>query len=250
MADRLFPKPGGPRVLIYHQVGAELGRQMEVTTRNFRRQLDWLSRNRQVVDLETAIAQWQEPGSDHLAVLTFDDGYRDTYETAFPLLSELGLPFTLYLATEPVETGIPLGPSEGAPPLTWDQISDMIGSGLVTVGAHTHRHVDLRYLAANEIEMELTRSDELIESRLGIQPVHFAYPWGYWSAEAEPFVRRRYRSAVLGGTPRPQSAPDPLRLHRYPVQRSDGFSSFEPRLVGGFRLEEAVRRRLKGYSGP
>ena len=171
---------------------------MEVRLADFRRQLDWLSGNREVVDLGEALVRWEEPGAERLVVLTFDDGYRDNYTTAFPLLKELGLPFTLYLATDSIETGVPLGPPSGAEPLSWEQIGTMLESGLVTVGAHTHRHLDLRQLSIDEVESELGTSDDLIEKRLGIRPLHFAYPWGFWSPTSDRAVSR----AVLVCRPR------------------------------------------------
>ena len=80
-------------------------------------------------------------------MLTFDDGFEDVYHNAFPLMKERGLPFTLYLTTNPIETGEPLDPRyPEAKPLTWDQINEMAGTGLVTIGAHTHTHPDLQNL--------------------------------------------------------------------------------------------------------
>ena len=250
LTDAVLPRPPGPRILIYHQVDAGLRRQMEVRLEDFRRQLDWLSANRQVVDLGEALVRWAEPGSERLVVLSFDDGYRDTYTTAFPLLHELGFSFTLYLATESIETGVPLGPAEKAEPLSWDQIGTMLASGLVTIGAHTHRHRDLRQLSVDEVDEELGTSDDLIESRLGVRPAHFAYPWGFWSPSSDRPVTDRYSSAALAGSRRATRDLEPHLLHRYPVQLSDGFRFFQARLRGGLRLEEIVRRRLKGYKGP
>jgi peptidoglycan/xylan/chitin deacetylase (PgdA/CDA1 family) len=223
---------------------------MEVRLEDFRRQLDWLSDNRQVVDLGEGLVKWDQPGAERLVVLTFDDGYRDTYTMAFPLLSERGLPFTLYLATESIETGVPLGPVERAEPLSWDQITTMLESGLVTIGAHTHRHPDLRRLSTDEVENELGTSDDLIEKRLGMRPLHFAYPWGFWSPISDRAVTERYSSAALAGSRRAKEGLEPHLLPRYPVQLSDGFHFFSARLRGGFRLEEIIRRRLKGYQGP
>lgn len=249
-ADVLFPKPKGPRALIYHQVGSGVGRQMEVATDDFTRQLDWLVENREVVSFDQAVARWDEPGSDDLVSVTFDDGYADTYTTAYPRLQERGISFLIYLATESIETGTPLGPPGQADPLSWDQIVDMLSSGLVTIGAHTHRHTDLRTIPADAVEEELATSNGLIERRLGLRPSHFAYPWGYWSPQAASVVDSRYETAAIAGTPRPQTHLDRHRLHRYPIQLSDGFRYFPSRLRGGFRAEEQVRRWLKGYSGP
>jgi len=249
-ADRFWPNPTGPRILIYHQVEAGLGRQMEVTLSDFERQMDWLATNRRVVDLDTALAEWAGPESDRFVVLTFDVGYLDVYSRAYPILTEHGFPFLLYLATESIETGRTLGPVPGAEPLSWDHVGDMLRGGLVSVGAHTHTHLDLREATRAETEDEISNSNELIHSRLGVSPAHFAYPWGYWSEPADHVVREHYRSAVLTGTPRPAIRPDPYLIHRYPVQLSDSFRFFRARLEGGLRVEESLRRRISGYTGP
>ncbi len=249
-ADLFHRRPPGPRILIYHQIGAWLGRQMEVTEEDFVRQIDWMQEHGEIVDLDTALERRGESDSDRLFVLTFDDGYRDVYTNGFPLLKERGLPFTLYLATESIETGVPLTPGGRADPLTWDQIREMNDSGLLTIGAHTHRHVDLRHLEIVEIEEELDVSNALIEERVGVAPTTFAYPWGYWSAAAEDPVRTRYRSAVLGGGAPVTAATDEYLVNRIPVQLSDGFWFFQRRLTGGLVWEDRTRRRIRGYSGP
>lgn len=246
--DRLVRSPAGPRILIYHQVGTTHGHQMEVTTEAFSEQLSWLSEEREVVDLDTALRRWEEPGSDNLVVLTFDDGYRDVYTTAFPMLSERKMPFLLYISTSLVGRSDQTGNDEE--PLDWPHITEMHGSGLLTVGAHTHSHPDLRTLSKESVAEELERSDTIIAEHLNETPKHFAYPYGFWSETADAVVRERYVTAVLGGSPSPSSKPDPHLLHRYPVQLSDGFTWFQQRMKGGFRLEEAVRKRIKGYDGP
>jgi len=248
--DLLLESMAGPRILIYHQVGSGLGRQMEVTVPAFSSQMTWLAENRQVVSLERAIERWGADESDQLVALTFDDGFLDTYTTAYPMLSELGFPFTLYLTTDPIETGLPFSAVPGAEPLRWEQVSEMMGSGLLTVGSHTHTHPDLRDLTPDLVRSELEVSDRIIESRLGVKPAHFAYPYGFWARSADGLVRERYQSAVVGGTSRPDASPDRAAIHRYPVQLSDGFVFFKRRLKRGMRLEEAVRRQIKGYDGP
>lgn len=245
-ADIFFPSPRGPRLLIYHQIGTGVGRQMEVTASDFEWHLGWLMANREVIDLESAIRRWDEPNSDRLVVLTFDDGYEDTYTTAFPLLRERGLPFTLYLATEMIDAGV----SDGQRFLTWEQVRTMSNSGLLTIGAHTHSHRDLRSVGPEETRNELETSNRLIEENVGTSPRHFAYPWGYWSEKADQLVRQRYESAVLGAPRRAVANADSHQIHRFPVQLSDGRFWFKHRLRGGLIMEERARRRLRGYTGP
>lgn len=243
LADRGLKPMSGPRILIYHQVGANLGREMEVSTRAFRSQLEWLSASGgTVVDLETAIARRNEPGSDKLFVLTFDDGFEDVYDNAFPLMRDRRLPFTLYLTTQPIETGDPIDSRyPGASPLTWSQINEMIESGLVTVGSHTHTHPHLERISVKQIDNELDVSDSLIERRTGIKPRHFTYPWGVWSGVADPFVRARYETATVGSARDSSSNFDSHRMTRVPVQRTDVLGLFQRRMETGNPTETFFR---------
>jgi peptidoglycan/xylan/chitin deacetylase (PgdA/CDA1 family) len=182
-------------------------------------------------------------------VLTFDDGYLGVWRHAFPVLRDLSAPFTLYLTTLPIETGAPLH-SGADQPLTWQVVCTMMESGLVTLGAHTHSHPDLRHASESEVREELEISDALIEARTGQRPEHFAYPWGYWSQSAHTSVRDRYETAALGSGPADMRGLDQGRFHRVPVLGTDTAWAFQRRMFGGFRLEDRLRRGLKNYRGP
>jgi peptidoglycan/xylan/chitin deacetylase (PgdA/CDA1 family) len=126
----------------------------------------------------------------------------------------------------------------------------MLQSGLVTVGAHTHSHPDLRRLAEETITSELDRSNNSISERTGVFPKHFAYPKGWWAGQAHEAVSDRYLTATLGaGEPITQTSQLHL-LHRVPVQRSDIGLLFGRKMLTGGRMENRVRRRLRGYIGP
>lgn len=247
-ADLFLGHWPGPRLLIYHQIGAGNGRQMDLDPGLFRRQVDWLRRSGRVVDLDAALRDPDAPDAHKDFVITVDDGYADFYENGFPVLREHGLPFLLYLTTSPIETGEPL--QAGDRPLDWDQVGDMVTSGLMTVGAHTHTHPDFRGLSEAEIESEITVSNELIERRTGLSPRHFAYTKGYWDPTAEAVIRRHYDTAVLGGGPPVSGSTDRYRLARVPVQQGDGYFLFKRKVSRGMRLEETSRRWVKGYRSP
>ena len=238
----------GPRILIYHQVGTNLGREMELATETFASQIDYLQTEGSIVSLDEAVSRIGEPGDDRLFVLTFDDGYADMYTNAFPLLAERSIPFTLYVTTQPVEGSLEFPP--GAVPLTWEQLEVMLGSGLATVGSHTHTHPDVRLLDSEAVAHELDESNRLIGDRLGVQPSHFAYPKGWWSAAAEPEVRVRYKTAAHGEGPPNLAGTDPYRLHRVAVQKSDGMRFFKRKLSTGLVLEDRLRRIVRPYRGP
>lgn len=248
--DPLFGALPGPRILIYHQVGVQLGREMEVSTEAFVSQLDWIEANGEIIDLATAVESRSDVNADRRYVLTFDDGFADVHHNAFPLLQNRGLPFTLYLTTRPIETGEPIDPRyPQARPLSWDQVNEMAASGLATLGAHTHTHLDLTRASEEQIANELDTSNELIAKRTGVTPRHFTYPWGWWVEAAEPLVRARYDTATLGSGPGIAGSSDPLRLYRVPVQASDGHRLFAARMRGGLRMEDRLRRIVRGHSG-
>ena len=247
-ADLFLGDWPGPRILIYHQIGAGSGRQMDLSTEMFRGHVKWLLDHGRIVGFGDALSGADDPESNRQFVLTFDDGYADFYENGFPLLREHGLPFTLYLTSGHLETGEVLHP--GDRPLSWDQVDDMLSTGLVTLGAHTHTHPDLRGLSVGAIEEEIGQSNRLIEARTGQAPRHFAYPKGFWDETAETVVRANYSTAVLGGGSPVSQNTDPFRIGRVPVQRSDRQFFFTRKVVRGMRMEERVRSLVRGYRNP
>ena len=249
MADLALPARQGPRILIYHQVGSGRSHEMNVSVRSFRRHLDWMQLHGEIVSLENAIGRRAEPGSHRLFVLTFDDGYADVFFNAFPLLEAARIPFTLYLTSGPIENSDKFGEWPGQP-LTWDQVRQMCDSGLVTLGAHTHSHPDLRELAPHALREELDRSNGLINTRCHVKPSHFTYPWGRWSATADSIIRETYATATLGSGPAVSADSDLYTLHRVPIQRSDPGLLFRRKILSGGRSEDRMRRMARGYDGP
>lgn len=248
-ADLVFPRLRGPRILIYHQVGSGRSHEMNLTVTAFRRQLDWLQTHGEILRLEDAIERRGDSDSHGLFVLTFDDGYRDVFVNAFPILEQRRIPFTLYITSGPIEKPEHFSSWPGEP-LTWDDIRSMIGSGLVTIGAHTHTHPDMRQLAEKAVSEELDRSNHLISDRTGVFPKHFTYPKGWWARQAHQAVRDRYLTATLGGGDSITESSDLHMLHRVPVQRSDTSALFGRKMLTGGRVENRVRRRLRSYAGP
>jgi peptidoglycan/xylan/chitin deacetylase (PgdA/CDA1 family) len=105
-------------------------------------------------------------------------------------------------------------------------------------------------MAMGEVELEIERSNELIEARTGQTPRHFAYPKGLWDPTAETVVRRHYDTAVLGAGDPVTGSTDPYRICRVAVQASDRQFFFSRKIKGGLRMEERVRRLVKGYEHP
>jgi peptidoglycan/xylan/chitin deacetylase (PgdA/CDA1 family) len=227
----------GLTVLIYHRVGAGTPDEMDVETARFGAQLDLLGRTR-VLSLDGALDELEADDDRPKVVLTFDDGFADVHDVAFPLLAERGLPFTLYLATAFVGGQMHWDGSTAkaaGPALTWEQCAELAGSPLCTIGNHTDTHARPEALS----EPELDRCTRKIEDRLGVTPRHFAYTWGVRVPSMEPAIRERFRSAATGELGRNHPGQDPLRLRRIPVRGSDPPAFFAAKLTGRLLPERA-----------
>ena len=251
--DALARPRAGAVVLLYHRVGARSGLVIDLPRSLFAAQVQELAAEGRVVSLDAllaAVARPEAPAVQPVA-LTFDDGTADFADQALPVLVEAGAPATLYLATDFVERGRSF--PRGGTPLSWAALGDALATGLVTIGSHTHTHALLDRLPPGEVAEELDRSIKLVEDRLGVTPEHFAYPKALaGSAAAEEEVRLRFRSAALAGTrPNRYGDTDPHRLHRSPIQVTDGMRWFRHKARGGLTFEDDVRRLVnrRRYAG-
>ncbi len=251
--DALGPHRAGAVVLLYHRVGGRSKLAVDLPLPLFEAQVDELAGTGALVTLDsllTALARGDAASAPPVA-LTFDDGTADFADVALPVLRRAGAPATLYVATDFVDRRRPF-PHEGAP-LSWGALRDIVSTGLVTVGSHTHTHALLDRLAPDRVADELDRSIKLIEDNLGVTPEHFAYPKALLGSDAaQAAVRARFRSAAVAGTrPNPYGRTDPYRLRRSPVQVADGMRWFRRKARGGMAFEDDVRRLVnrRRYEG-
>lgn len=238
----------GATLLIYHRTGGGTTQELDLPTAAFERQMDLLAAH-DVVSLDTALDRLDAGDTRPCFVLTFDDGFADVHANAWPLLRERRVPFTVYLATgfvgkEMLWEGSTARGSVGRG-LTWPQLEEMVGSGLCTVGNHTHGHVRPQALT----EAELDACSESIQLNLGFTPRHFTYPWGVPVPAKEEALRARFRSASTGELGRNLPSTDRMRLRRVPVRRSDPDAFFAAKLTGGLGPERAYAGMVAAAKG-
>jgi biofilm PGA synthesis lipoprotein PgaB len=146
-------------VLQYHHVSASTPASTSISPERFRQHMQWLADNDfSVVALPEAVRTVRAGESlpDRTVAITFDDGYINNYDEAFPVLRERGWPFTIFVNSDPVDAGRKAW-------VSWDQIREMADSG-ANILNHTKTHAFLiRRLDGESEAAWLQRIEEEIE---------------------------------------------------------------------------------------
>lgn len=188
-------------VLCYHSIHPTLP-FASATPELFRDHLSFLQETCDVVPLSDVNRVAAGPRRSRAAVaLTFDDGYRDNYTHALPLLDEMGMPATFFLTVGLVErdpdvvarlTSIRRTTQAAVTAVTWQEARELVAAGH-DVGSHTWSHPILARLDAESAREELVRAKNVLEHNLGTPVTSFAYPFGkpgaHFTRETTELVR-------------------------------------------------------------
>ncbi len=230
-------------ILTYHRVheGA-LDLEMSVSPKHFREQMSYLVHRYRVVSLERVIDPINRNSQVDLAAVTFDDGYWDNFQYAFPILKEKKIPAIIFLIADRVgRTDLGM--------LTLDQIKVMQGQG-ISFGSHTCTHPVLADIPPAQVEEELRRSREVLEQALGCRVKCFAYPKGkkdQYSGLVKDLVKASgYKCAVTMENGAVEDPLDMFEVHRLGIRDVPLFV-FKVRLSGIFESSVVLMiRRLLG----
>lgn len=123
--------------------------------------------------------------------LTFDDGYQDNYDIAYPLLKRLGVPFTVYVTTGFIDNRLPMWwyPGEQLG-ISADELKVLAADSLCTIGAHTVSHPRLDTLTREEQYKEIADSKQTLEKILGHPIHHFSFPHGAHNDDTQAICRQ------------------------------------------------------------
>jgi peptidoglycan/xylan/chitin deacetylase (PgdA/CDA1 family) len=217
-------------VVTFHRIqDTERPEALTVSIATFERYCRFFQRYFHVVSLRDLVARLEQgvTPNGELAI-TFDDGYRDNYENAAPVLERLSLPATFFIVTRWMDTQVvPWWDEELGirhPWMTWDQVRSLHRRGF-EIGAHTQTHVDLGSITTAEARREVQGARHDLERRLGAAVTSFAYPYGrrenLTDANREVVRAAGFRCCCSGyGGTNPHGT-DPFRLQRVPISGFD-----------------------------
>ena len=173
------------RILMLHRVvehrSEDTNRELEVTPQYLEQTIEkYRYQGCRFVSIEEAcnIINAGKHPCQPFVCLTFDDGYRDNFDLAYPLLKKLDIPFVVYVTTGFADDTASMWWYGKTEAMNWEQIKALDNDPLCTIGAHTVSHPRLSTLAEEETRKEIVDSKRRLEEMLGHSVNHFSYPHG------------------------------------------------------------------------
>ncbi|MGO4871117.1 MAG: polysaccharide deacetylase family protein [Roseiarcus sp.] len=229
-------EPGVP-ILLYHRFSPSVPGSTTVTTPAFEEQLGWLAEHHYTVArLASVVAAMRSgaPLDPQTVAITVDDGRRSQYTEMYPIVLRYKVPVTLFVYTDAV--------SYEPDALTWDEIEEMVKSGLVDVQSHTCSHPDFDKERARRraldyeafVAEELAQSKKTLEERLKRSVEFLAWPYGIFDRDLERAAAAAGYSAAFAVQDRPARADgDLFAVPRITVSDADRGERFERLLHEG-----------------
>jgi peptidoglycan/xylan/chitin deacetylase (PgdA/CDA1 family) len=228
------------QILAYHRI-ADCGpiklKEYRVAIQAFEAQVSYLQQEGYYsVDL----LEWSsgkltaKPGSGRPILITFDDGYRDFIDVAWPVLQRHGFSAMVFVVTDKVGSVADWDSHLGDPAalLDWAQIKQLRCEG-VRFGSHTATHQPLSHIPIEDAIQEATQSRTLLQQKLGEEVRSIAYPWGV----SDETVRRElitcgYQLGLTVDSGIATLNDDPMALPRTQIMGSESLAVFAKNLEG------------------
>lgn len=224
----------GKAVLLYHSIGYTEPEndpyRLNMLPEVFDRHLEFISRHRDRIEI------------------TFDDGYKNNFEHALPLLKKYNLSATIFLITDFIDGKILsmdlAGERFDVPSLTWGEARAMNEAG-IKFGSHSKTHAILTKMTKKEVENEVTESKKRIEEILGCRIERFSYPFGHRGSfnglTREALINAGFNYAYTNIMGINSNSPEEsFILRRIRIYREDGLFKLKMKIKGAYDWTDSL----------
>jgi peptidoglycan/xylan/chitin deacetylase (PgdA/CDA1 family) len=243
------------RVLMYHRIlprGVRAnGNELSLDKEMFRQQLALLNRwGYTTITFQDyhLILEGQLNFPRKPVILTFDDGYLDMFENAYPLLEEYGMRAVVFvLADRTITTNVwdPHCSTRRTPLMNGQQILELHEAGF-EIASHGLTHQDISSLPADKAWEEISRSRMLLEILLNAPVYSFAYPFGFLDGRIKRMVKDAGYKFACGASSGPAVfGRDTYDIRRIKMRDGNGLPEFMYQMVGPYLRQRFLWWKVK-----
>ncbi len=191
----------GLPILCYHSIDMS-GSPVSLHPQRFADQMVYLRRQGyQAVTLHDVVeyAQNGHTSVNRPVCIVFDDGYKNNYTEAFPVLLNVGFSATIFVTTDYCEKSNKWDEQSMSipsfPMMSWHEIVEMSHHG-IEFGSHTKSHPKLAEIDAKMAREELEGSKVALEDHLGKKVEFASYPYGSFNSEVKTLAESLFKAVV------------------------------------------------------
>ena len=183
-------------------------------------------------------------------MLTFDDGYKDNYENAFPILKKYQFKGIIYVLDgieyNKWDVDNPGNPEKRFTLMNQDELLEMQNYG-IEFGGHTSTHPRLAELSTEQVKSEIINSKSNIEKIVGRELLSFAYPYGSLNEEVKRIPQEAgYKFAVATDSGSIVFSDDLFEIRRIGIFPTNNLFNFKRKVSGKYNFIK-VKREEKSY---
>ncbi len=226
-------------ILLYHRVNDFQRDSLTVGVEQFSEHMSYIGERFPVASLKSLIeGKVSRFEKKPIIIVSFDDGYLDNYQNAYPICLRNKIPCSFFVSTDMIETGKPF-PHDNQLDIKlrnmcWDQLIEMKATGMY-IGSHTCKHINCAITEDVELIREFKTSLESLHSMLGSDIAILAYPFGgqeHFNQKAKELAINVGYNSILSAYGGINSEVDVYDLKRGGVDWMFNHTAFKAKLLG------------------
>lgn len=233
IVGRLFHKKNKfINVIYYHDIVDGKGYSfMRINFDIFKTQMEYIkSHGYKTLRFDDFKSDSDEDYDSKTILITFDDGAKSNYTKIYDLMKSFGLKYNIFLTASIIDNNPDF--------LTWDKVRLMHREGYVGFGIHTYTHPDMSDISKIDVNLELTKADEVFEVNLGYKPLDFCYPFGSFSEESNEYISSKYnyKRIYTSNLMYSYRQNEKLIFGRNGINSDEGFGVFKAKVKGYYNV--------------